>query len=195
MSKKKKILIIMAILSCIILAILGGQSFSKYISEIKGNGSADIAQWNFQVNNEKEEIQTIELKSKYDNEIIAQNKIAPGTEGSFDININASQSDVGIDYNIKFTDETAKPTNLKFIYEGQQYDNITALSDNLSGRFDANAEEKQKTFTIKWVWPYETGANDIEKAKNNKIDTDEAQEIANYSFKVIVSGTQVPTQT
>ena len=180
----------MAILSCIILLLLGEQSFSKYISEIKGNGSADIARWNFKVNDGKEEIQTIELKSKYNNDIISENKIAPGTEGSFDIRIDASQSDVGIDYDVKFVDETLKPTNLKFIYEGQQYDNISALSDILSGKFDANIEEKQKVFTINWIWPYETGTTDEEKNRNNKIDTDEAQKIANYSFKVIVSGVQ-----
>lgn len=176
------------------LAFLGGRSFSKYVSEIQGNGTAQIATWDFKVNNGKEEIQTIELKSKYDNETLSDNKIAPGTEGSFDICIDGTGSDVGIDYHIKFEEENTKPTNLKFIYDDREYNAISELEDILSGRFDANAQNKEKVYTIKWKWPYETGETIEEKAINNKKDTDEAQKISICSFKMIVSGTQVEPQ-
>lgn len=43
MSKKKKIIVIVAILSAIVISFLGGQTFSKYITEVKGTGSAQVA--------------------------------------------------------------------------------------------------------------------------------------------------------
>ena len=51
-----------------------------------------------------------------------------------------------------------------------------------------------KTLTINWEWQYETGSNPTEIASNDKIDTQNAQEIANYTFNVNVSGAQVAPQ-
>ena len=195
MSKKKKIIITVVILSCIILAFIGGQSFSKYVSEIRGEGTAEIATWDFKVNGDKEQIQTIKLGTTCNNETLVDNKIAPGTEGSFNISIDGTGSDVGIDYNIKFEEGSTKPTNLKFIYNDYEYNNISELEDSLSGRINANDENKNKQFTIKWKWLYETGQNDEEKARNNIQDTEDAKNISEYSFNVIVSGTQVAPQT
>ena len=49
--------------------------------------------------------------------------------------------------------------------------------------------------TINWQWEYETGSNESEIANNDQIDTKNAQDIATYTFNVIVSGTQVVPQT
>ena len=194
MSKKKKAVITIALLSSIAMAFLGGQSYSKYVSEVKGYGSAQIATWNFKVNGEKEAIQTINLGTQINNQTLLDNKIAPGTEGSFNITIDSTGSDVGINYNIKFEDETTKPTNLKFIYNGEEHNNISELGETLSGTINANDQDKTKVYTINWKWPYETGSSAEEKAKNDKIDTKEAQEITSYSFNVSVTGTQVNPQ-
>ena len=171
MSKKKKILIIIAIVSCVILAIIGQKSFSKYISQVTGNGTAEVAKWNFKVNGESEQTKSIELSSTCNDETLIDNKIAPGTEGSFDISVDGSGSDVGITYNIKFVDKNTKPTNLKFIYNQQQYDNISELENILSGTINANDENKIKVYTIKWEWPYETGNDETQIGLNDVIDT------------------------
>ncbi|MCI8759971.1 MAG: hypothetical protein HFJ34_02425 [Clostridia bacterium] len=195
MSKKKKILFIIAILSCILLAFVGGQSYSKYVSEVRGNGIAEVATWSFKVNGQKEQVQAIELGSTCNNETLVNNKIAPGTSGNFNIIVDGTGSDVGINYNIKFENETTKPTNLKFVYEGQEYNSIDELQTNLSGTIEANAQEKTRTITIGWKWNYETGNTQSEIANNDQIDTQDAQNIANYTFDVVVSGTQVVPQT
>ena len=194
MSKKKKIILAVAILSCIILSFLGGQSYAKYVSEVKGNGMAEVATWNFKVNGQKEQVQTIQLGSTCDNETLVNNKIAPGTKGSFNIVVDGTGSDVGINYHIQFTNESTKPTNLKFTYDNQQYSSIAELESNLSGTIHANDENKTKTLTIEWQWDYETGNDEVEIAKNDKIDTQNAQDIATYTFNVVVSGTQVVPQ-
>ena len=194
MTKKKKIISIVAIIIAIILSFIGGQTFSKYVTEVRGDGTAQIATWDFKVNGQKEEVQTISLGSTYDSSTLVNGKIAPGTEGNFQIIVDATGSDVGIDYKIKFSDETTKPTNLKFYYQEVEYNSILELGDALSGTINANDENKSKTFDIKWKWNYETGSNPTEIASNDKIDTQNAQEITNYEFDVIVSGTQVVPQ-
>ena len=171
MSKKKKAIIAVAILSCIALAFIGGQSFSKYVSEVRGDGMAEVATWSFKVNGQKEEVQTIKLASTCNNETLVNNKIAPGTEGSFNIMVDGTGSDVGFDYSIKFDNESAKPTNLKFIYDKQEYNSIAELETAVSGTIHANDEDKTRTITINWKWNYETGNNESEIANNDKIDT------------------------
>ncbi len=69
------------------------------------------------------------------------------------------------------------------------------LQNNLSGTINANDEDKTRTLTIGWKWNYETGTTNEEIASNDKIDTQNAQNIANYTFNVIVSGTQVEPNT
>ena len=191
MNKKKKIILVIAILSCTLLSFIGGQSYSKYVSEVRGDGMAEVATWSFKVNGQKEQVQTIQLESTCNNETLNNHKIAPGTSGSFNIVVDGTGSDVGIYYNIKFTNESIKPINLKFIYDNQEYSSIMELETILSGTIQASDVDKMKTFTIYWQWPYQTGNNESEIANNDKIDTQNAQDIATYTFNVIVSGTQV----
>lgn len=194
MSTKKKAIIIVSIVCAIAVSFIGGHTLAKYVTEVKGEGIAEIATWSFKVNGKTEQVQEIKLASTYDNETLVGNKIAPGTEGSFKILVDSTGSDVGIDYKIEFSNESTKPTNLKFVYEGVEYDSILELEDTLSGTINANDENKEKTFEIQWKWDYETGATETEIANNDLLDTQEARAIANYTFDVTVSGTQVVPQ-
>lgn len=192
MSKKKKIIIIVSVLLAILLSFIGGKTFSKYLTQVKGEGVAEIASWDFKVNGKTDEVQTINLSSTFDNETLIGNKIAPGTKGSFNINLDATGSEVGINYKVTFDGETQKPTNLKFKYNDTSYNSIKELESALTGTINANDSEKTKTFTINWEWPFETGSNTSEIDQNDKIDTQEAQTISNYTFNVNVQGVQVP---
>ena len=166
MTKKKKALLILGILLVMLLAFIGGQAYAKYVSSIRGEGIAEIATWDFKVNGQKEQVEQINLVSTCNNETLVNNKIAPGTSGEFKIIVDATGSEVGINYNITFTEEENKPQNLKFIYDGVKYDSIKELEINLSGIINAN---------------------DI-------LDTKDAEQIRNYTFDVIVTGTQVKPQ-
>lgn len=194
-SKKKKIILILTILSSVIVSFIGGKSYSKYVAEVRGDGMAEVATWSFKVNGQKEQVQTIQLASTCNDETLLHNKIAPGTSGSFNIIVDGTGSDVGIHYDIRFANETTKPTNLKFLFNNQEYRSISELEDDLSGTIQANDEDKTKILTIHWEWQYETGNSESEIANNDEIDTQNAQDIATYSFHVIVSGTQMIPQT
>lgn len=191
MTKKKKVLITLALLAIILLAFIGGQAYAKYVSEVRGEGVAQVATWNFKVNGQSEQVEEINLASTCNNETLVNNKIAPGTSGSFDIKVDATGSEVGINYNIAFTEEESKPQNLKFKYNDIEYNSIKDLEKDLSGTINANDEDKVRTLNVGWKWDYETGSNPEEISKNDLVDTQNAEEIQNYTFDVIITGTQV----
>ena len=194
MANKKKIIIALAVVSIIIASFIGGQAFAKYYAQVKGTGTAEVASWNFTVNDSTEKVQTINLSSTINNSTLLNNKIAPGTSGSFNIKIDATGSDVGIDYKVQFLNETAKPQNLKFKYNNKEYNTLKELESVLTGTINSDASTKTQNFLINWEWKYETGADNTAIAANDKIDTKNAQDISTYSFEVVVTGTQVEPQ-
>lgn len=192
MTNRKKILLAVAILSMVIVSFMGGQSFSKYTSQVKGEGNAEVAKWNFIVNGHEEIIQTIQLGSTFDNETLLDNKIAPGTKGAFKIDIDATGSEVGIQYDIKFTEKSQKPANLVFSYNNQVYKNLSELEVVLSDIIDATQENKKIEIPIQWEWKYESGNTEEEIKLQDVQDTADGKMLQNYTFDVIVTGTQVP---
>lgn len=191
MSKKKKIITLTAILIAIFVSFIGGQTFSKYITEVNGVGKAEIAAWNFKVNENEEQLQTIKLASTANNESLINHKIAPGTKGSFIIKIDGTGSDVGIQYDIRIENETRKPSNLVYTYNGKKYTDINEIAKDASGTIGANEENKIKDIQVQWEWKYETGNTEQEKSVNNQKDTQDGKTIKEYTFDIIVTGTQV----
>ena len=182
LKKSKKIVLIIIALAIIGLAFLGGHAYAKYMSRIEGMGAAEIANWSFKANENTEKLQTISLKSTVDNTKVTSNKLAPGTKGKFEIKLDATKSEVGVNYIIRFENESIKPTNLKFSYNGE-----TAIN----GIINANDENKTKTIQVEWNWAYQTGTTAEEITANDLIDTQDSRTIENYNFDVIVTGTQV----
>ena len=193
MSKKKKIVLILVVVTTIATAFLGGSSFSKYAAQVQGNAIADVANWSFKVNENTEQMATIKLTSQNDDGKIIGNKIAPGTHGSFDIVIDASEAEVGIDYKIEIQNEQNVPKNMTFTHRDVIFNNLKEIEKYFHGTIDANSEEKVKTFTINWDWPYTTGDDDTEIANNDKQDTIDGG-AGDYSCDIVVSGTQVKPQ-
>lgn len=194
MSRNKKIISALIILTAIIISFIGGQTFSKYVTEVSGEGVANVAKWTFKVNDNESQLQSINLASTVNNETLINNKIAPGTSGDFQIKIDATGSDVGINYKVNFVNEKNKPQNLVFTYDDEKYENVTDIAEKLTGIIDANAEEKEKIINIHWEWPYETGTDD-EITNNDKIDTENGKNITQYTFDVLVEGVQVMPET
>lgn len=191
MNKKKTALLVICAILAITLSFMIGKTFAKYVSEVKGTGTAEIANWVFKVNGKEDVVQNVNLLSTYHNETLINNKVAPGTSGSFNIVVDATGSEVGVDYAIEFLNESQKPQNLIFIYEDKPYTTIQDLEKDLSGTINANDENKIRTITINWEWQYETGENANEINQNDIIDTNNAKQLENYTFDIHVKGTQV----
>lgn len=191
MKKSKKIIIILSVLLVVIAISIGGYTYAKYKTSIKGKGELDVAKWSFIVNENSEQIETIKLTDTVDEKLLTNGKVAPGTGGEFSINIDGSGTEVGINYEVKFINEKNKPTNLIYTYEGKEYKTLGEISEVIKGNINANETNKTKEITIGWEWKYETGT-EVEIANNDKIDTQEGIANLNYTFDVIVTGVQAP---
>lgn len=194
MNKFLKIGIVGVTLAGIVAGVFINNTFSKYINKVSGDGETEIAKWSFKVNQETEEFATIKLADTYDKTTLLNGKIAPGTKGSFDLIIDATNSEVGVRYEVDFLEETNKPTNLIFKSGNKTVSTIEELESVLTDTINVDDTNKVRTLTINWEWPYETTTSNT-ISSNDKIDTDEGLQALDYSFKVVVTGTQVqPTK-
>lgn len=185
----KNILLGVAVIGFAATTILG-ITYSKYTNVVSGDGETQVAKWSFKVNEQTEEFATIKLADTYDASTLTKGKIAPGTSGSFDIDIDATGAEVGVKYVVDFEDETNKPTNLIFKSGNKSASTIEELEEVLTGTINADDTNKTRTLTVEWEWPYETKTgNGV--AQNDEIDTAEGLNALEYTFNVKVTGTQV----
>lgn len=179
------------LLSVATLGIIGGNTYAKYFTKIDGEGNAEIARWSFRANNTSTFMENIQLSNTYNTSVLKNKTIAPGTNGSFDIVLDATGADVAIDYAITFDNLVNKPTNLKFTYDGTTKSSLEELEDLLKGRITLD-DSRTKTLTIYWSWDYQTGTTDEEKSNNDRIDTNDSGK--DFSFDMTITGTQVNPQ-
>ena len=183
-SKKKSILAIVAIIS-LILIIVAGYTFSKYFQSITGKASAEIASWSFKANagNENKKLSDITLTPTNGT------KIAPGTNGEFQIKVDSIGSDVDVNYEVAISQEKL-PANMKFNIKGesQEFSTMEALAQSkLKGTLDSS-NNQEKTYTIQWNWPFESKDNE-----NNLLDSKDMDALAladDLGFKIEVIGEQ-----
>ena len=188
---------VLAVALSLVTACLLGGTMAKYVTEVTGTGSATVAKWSFKAN-EKTDTFTVDLaKTAYTNiNNTDGNKIAPGTEGSFDIKLDASGSDVAVDYTIAFSNLQNKPTNLKFYSDENMATEIADLTNTtaLNGEIKLADISKPVTKTIYWKWAYEIGNDEATKKTNNAQDVKDA--VNSMTFTITVTGTQqTPTAT
>ena len=178
---------------CMMLIMLlltgaGGYTYARYMSQEKGTGNADIANWAFQIDKNGEQTKNVTLRNTVSKQTLVNGKIAPGTSGEFSITLDATGSEVGVDYTLSFVDEINKPENIIFTYKGKEYkslNEIGSIKGNIGTKNDRTA-----TILIKWTWLYQTGSTDIEKAENDIKDTKAGTSLLDYSFNIIAKGVQ-----
>ena len=132
MSKKKKTLVAMFAVLGIVALGMGAFVYAKYVSTVTGQGTAQVAKWEFRTANEA------------------------GTEGRCTIKVSNGEGQVGVNYTIAVA-ASGKPTNLKF-YTDEAHK--TALpTTGVTGHIDAGVTAPDEK-VIYWLWPYETAGGD-----------------------------------
>ena len=186
---KKKVGIACLILLLLLVVNTIVFTYAKYITTEKASGHAEIAKWSFEIVKEGEETKTINLIDTAYKHTLVDGKIAPGTSGKFEIWVDGTGSEVGIDYAIEFANEKNKPNNLYFTSQGIQYNSIEEVPA-MTGKILCSEEDKKVGHVLFWTWPYETGENVSEIARNDIIDTQDANSISEFTFDVVVTATQ-----
>ena len=214
MSKKKKIIIACLGITILLLSIIFGYTYSKYVHTETVKGSASVAKWSFNgaiSNTRDDDLESKEISladSMNSNDSVKSKTIAPGTSGSFKIIIDAEGSEVGVDYDVFLADETdeengenRKPANLYFTCDdlltgqGEKFYSLEEMlknnsddsKSNLSGTIAKDAESKRKVITVNWNWPYESNENGLEKGD---IQDTKDSNITNYRFTLNIVGKQ-----
>lgn len=187
MEKKKRsaVLLLVLLLLVAISASYIASTYAKYTSEIKdNNGTATVAKWAFDTDNAVQSL-TINLAGTYDPTTLVANKIAPGTQGSFDIAVKNGTSEVGVDWTITLKDVTDKPKNLKFYKDSGFTTELTPGTSTITGQLIAG-DSTGLTVPIYWKWAYET----TEIATNDPIDTTDGEAAKTLTIGVDIKGVQ-----
>ena len=185
MSKKKKTMLVAAIVLGIAVLGLAAGVYAKYIASITGQGTATVAKWAFEEENKnKAGLLTCSLAKTYDPDTLVNGKIAPGTEGKCDFKISNTQSEVGVRYTIVAA-ASNKPTNLKFYSDSAYRTELTAAG--ITGDLDAGGAET--TSTIYWKWEYETKTGDV--VTGDEADTANGKAASTMTMDFQISGVQI----
>ena len=193
MKKKLSLFLLLFVIAIAGVFVVG--TYAKYTSEISKSGSAQVAAWNFATDNAGTEL-TFGIPTTADANTLVDNRLAPGTEGSFTINVK-NTSEVGADVTLALQSITSKPTNLKFYKTrtgsagSYEYSNELTPGDATNGVISGKLAAGTTTdtpVTFYWVWAYETTNGDGD-------DTTDGQTHANLSVTVKVTGTQIQPGT
>jgi hypothetical protein len=168
----KKFRVLLVIASLVVTFCVMSNTYSKYVASSEGNVAMEFARWQLLVN---EADITNKTTANFDlnpviikNNNVADNKVAPSSEGYFDIEIDGTQADVSFKYEIiaKVNEESAvqdititgyQINNGEFITE-----DLESISNIVSAK-DTTKNIKVRIF-IKW--------DDSENASmNNEADT------------------------
>ncbi len=211
-NKGLNILIVLLLTITIVASSIGLYAWAKYTSSESGEATAQVAKWHFELkgNGTEETEQGIKFPiTRTDkNTTVANDRLAPGTFGQFDVIIDTTNTEVSYVYDI-YIEITNCPTNLKF------YANNVHTTELKTERNDKEIENRDipKTAklnikryvpvkyadatykeTIYWDWAFET-LDELEEdeiastEENDKIDTaDQDKEI---SMNITAIGTEV----
>ena len=187
-NKTRKIVTLTIAILLVVLIQFIGVTYAKYITSEKGSGHADIAKWAFEIVKDGEQTKTFQLLNSVNKDTLIDGKIAPGTSGTITIDIDGTGSDVDMDFDVKFTNEKNKPSNIVFTYGSNRYSSLTEIED-IVGHIEHNKPQTRRIL-INWVWKYNTGTKAEEISANDIIDTQDANTIDQYTFDVVVTATQ-----
>jgi len=186
-----------AMVLCLVTMSLTSGTLAKYASEASGEATATVAKWAIKFTDggstEYSGTDTITLNlkdtAKETANLVAENKIAPGTSGSFALAVDGTDTEVAFTYTIELdiAGITAEGTTtgtcpLKFYQTktGDTYSDEITSSAAVTGTVLTN-ETKTSTKTIYWVWNTTTDVADT------TLGTDSAKETNGLVYTIPVT--------
>ena len=159
MKRNKKILSLVLLIALVLLMCLAGYTFARYYKTVDaGTAASNIARWSFGAG---DTLSTISLSDQ---------KIAPGTTGNFAIEVDATNSEVGVDYEVKFSNEKNVPRKMKFyaVTTDQKtlrqqtitVNSLSELEEKINGSIPVAVGNQKRTITVYWEWPFNENAQD-----------------------------------
>lgn len=175
-TKKNGILKMVLVISLVIvIAILAGFAYARYMTTKSGQTEVEIAKWNFNVtagNSQNLSIDLADTRLVNDTTEVDRSTVAPGTKGALALNVNATGTQVSLEYDINIS-LTRIPENLIFYSDSNMTNAILKENGNihLDGFFGANDTNKTATKNLYWQWKLETGTTQAEIDSNDLLDS------------------------
>mgnify|MGYP004640671897 CR=1 FL=1 len=140
--------------------------------------------YKFDVDYKNMNFKSINLLDSADKTTFVYEKIAPGSSGEFEIELNSNKD---LKYRIEFKSNNAKPQNLNFkVFENNTFlaeaNTLEKLSESMQG--DINKNQKI-IYKIEWYWKFQNNQS-LEKVDIQ--DTKDAKNINQYNFDVYTYG-------
>lgn len=154
MKNRKRVIGVLVCIALISSMFLAGYSFARYYKSIKIDTiHTSIARWNF---NSKNTLANINLSNE---------KIAPGSNGQFEIEVDATDSEVPVEYEIKVENETNIPRNMTFYVETKdELGNCLKTEEKnsfaeiaikeLKGIIPVETNNQKRILVVHWNWPF-----------------------------------------
>ncbi|MDO5556303.1 MAG: hypothetical protein Q4G09_06850 [Clostridia bacterium] len=149
------LLAVLLLITVIVASIVAG-TYARYANTV----TATAANWSFTAGLNTPQVTSLNLydtitdvATTYPN--LTEDTIAPGTSGSFTVNLDGTGSEVGIKYTIGITLPSGEgvPTGLTFLVDGQAvsatgYEGYISLADLT----DEDTSKGKVTKTVTWAW-------------------------------------------
>ncbi len=189
---KKKIIFLLACTSLLFFVGSTIYTYAKYNSQSNHDIGTYIKKWKIKVNDKEIENNT-ELSELINvvfenNEHIAENKMAPGSNGSFEIELDYSNVEVSFEYEISIKDVTIADIAITKI----EVDNEVIPSTNdykISNVVNLN--DNSNTSKIKKIKVYLSWKDDENATMNNTEDTNIAINNNSIDFDINIRFTQI----
>ncbi len=202
MDKKQKSIFISIFVILLLIVLLVGFTFARYISTWDAISERyQTAKWRFDVTGwSKEETNQLSFMETVHHINLDHGLIAPGYEGYFDFEIDASPSEVDLEYRVEINEDGHIPPNLQFqgLIDGDQYttfySSMKELAENeLVGIIKREDDHKTIPIRIYAIWPFQSGSNEQEVEDCDIADTKAgiAAGYYDYQFSIKVIGRQL----
>lgn len=159
MNTKNMIKIGLIALSILIAFFLLRDTFAKYRKKIDNNVDINLANWNIKLNGEsiagKDTISSKIVPIFEENDYIAENVLAPGVKGYYDIEIDATEVDTSFSYTFttKVSDEEKYPDIAAFGYTinpDSTEEIIEYTGESITGTIEHNTPSTKIRIYIEW---------------------------------------------
>lgn len=172
---------VFVLLITIIAVILVANTYAKYITSKDLEAVATVAKWSIKLGGKditQNEAVTFDLFTTVkdtdgsDETDVSANRIAPGTQGSFDVELE-NASEVTAKYTVTFESQNTSNIPVEFSVDGGKTWKTDIKELTLTDVLEAGAKTSTtESPKISWRWVLERGTEDSEKTINNGFDTD-----------------------
>ena len=171
---------VFVLLITIIAVILVANTYAKYITSKDLEAVATVAKWSIKLGGKditQNEAVTFDLFTTKDTDgsdetDVSTNRIAPGTQGSFDVELE-NASEVTAKYTVTFESQNTSNIPVEFSVDGGKTWKTDIKELTLTDVLEAGAKTSTtESPKISWRWVFERGTEDSEKTINNGFDTD-----------------------